>query len=55
LSLFEIVVCELGDGREDTDYILGTSINMLDLVLVNFLHLLGHDPGDLVLANELII
>ena len=51
LGLLKVVVREFGYGREDPDYVFGAGVDMLDLVLVNSLHLFGDQSGYLVLAD----
>ena len=40
LRLLEVIIGEFGDGGEDPDYVLGASVDVLDMILVNSLHLL---------------
>ena len=51
LGLLEVIVGEFGNGREHPDHVLRACVDMLDMVLVNPLHLFRDEPSDLVLAH----
>ena len=45
------IISKLGNGCENPDHVFRTSINMFNLILVNFLHFLGNETSHLVLTN----